>query len=106
MIMDINVSYVFQWEVTEPEKETVQRVAEYNVTNKMSNYINKMKQNEDTQVFCKIVIEKNKKRYFNGSFVLSAAGAEDLRYEREDFRELSDLVAHAFDHFKEKLASA
>ena len=101
----INVSYVYQGDITEPEKEIITSTVDFNIDGKMSEYIHKLKKDDATKLDLKVTIEKNKKRLFNGSFVLSASGGDTLRYAREDFNQLTDLVNHAFDHFKEALAS-
>lgn len=101
----INLSYVYQGDITEPEKYTIISTVDFNIDGKMSEYINTMKKDNDTELDLKVTIEKNKKRLFNGSFVLRASWWETLRYAREDFSQLTDLINHAFDHFKEALAS-
>jgi hypothetical protein len=70
----INLSYVYQGDITEPEKETITSTVDFNVEGKMSEYIHKMKKDHDTELDLKATIEKNKKRLFNGSFVLHASG--------------------------------
>ncbi|USN57493.1 MAG: hypothetical protein H6766_03505 [Candidatus Peribacteria bacterium] len=56
---NVNVAYVFQGPITEPEKETITQTVQLNLDNKMSGYIEKLKKNNDDSITLKVVIEKN-----------------------------------------------
>lgn len=88
---------------TEESKEVVERLVWENLDKKMNGYINKFDK-EDVEGLIEIHVEKNKKWLFNGKLQINIDG-NAFRYEREDFKNLDDLVNHLFDHFKEELSS-
>lgn len=88
---------------TEESKVVVERLVWENLDKKMNGYINKF-DGEDVEGLIEINVEKNKKWLFNGKLQINIDG-NAFRYEREDFKNLDDLVNHLFDHFKEELSS-
>lgn len=88
---------------TNESKEVVERLVWENLDKKMNGYINKFDW-EDVEGLIEINVEKNKKWLFNGKLQINIDG-NAFRYEREDFKNLDDLVNHLFDHFKEELSS-
>ncbi len=107
---NIKTTYVYQGDITPPEKETITQTVQYNLDHKMNSYLAKIKKSDTTDISLKVTIAKNRKSDnsgfgFNAIIVLGASGIEPLRYEREWFSKLTDLINHAFDHFKETLAS-
>jgi hypothetical protein len=83
-------------------KEVVERLTWENLDKKIWSYLNKF-DGEDVEWKIVVKIEKNKKTLFDGSLQINIDG-QIFRYEREDFKNLDDLVNHLFDHFKEELA--
>jgi hypothetical protein len=88
---------------TEESKVVVERLVWENLDKKMNGYINKFDK-EDVEWLIEVNVEKNKKWLFNGKLQINIDG-NAFRYEREDFKNLDDLVNHLFDHFKEELSS-
>ena len=83
-------------------KEVVERLVGENLTNKLDQYLNKFTK-ADAEWEIDITADKNKKGLFDGKIQASLDG-KTYRFEREDFKNLDDLVNHLFDHFKEALS--
>ncbi len=83
-------------------KKVVERIVSENLDKKVNSYLNKFDW-VDVEGLVDIKIDKNKKSLFNGNLQINING-ESFRYEREDFKNLDDLVNHLFAHFKEELA--
>ncbi|MFA5916995.1 MAG: hypothetical protein WC850_02025 [Candidatus Gracilibacteria bacterium] len=83
-------------------KEVIEKLVDENVSIKLDTYLNKFKK-EDSIGVLKITINKNKKGLFDGNINASFDG-ETHRSEREDFKNLDDLINHLFDHIKEQLS--
>jgi hypothetical protein len=58
---------------------------------------------EDAEGTIEVKIEKNKNGLFNWVLQANLDWAK-FRYERDDYKNLDDLVNNLFDHFKEDLA--
>lgn len=86
----------------EEAKEVVTRLANENLENKIGSYLKKLDW-EDVEGNFDLKVDKNKKWLFDGALQIKVDG-KSFRYEREDFKNLDDLVNHLFDHFKEELA--
>ncbi|MDD5769691.1 MAG: hypothetical protein PHE25_01880 [Candidatus Gracilibacteria bacterium] len=84
------------------DREVVERLVGENLKNKIGSYLNKL-DGEDVEGILDLKIEKNKKGLFIGILQINIDG-KSFRYEREDYKNLDDLVNHLFDHFKEELA--
>lgn len=87
----------------EEAKEVTERLVKHNLENKLDNYLKKFDKS-DAEGLIEVKVEKNKKELFNGVVSASLDG-QSFRYEREDYKNLDDLVNHLFDHFKEELSS-
>ena len=48
-------------------------------------------------------VDKNKKGLFDAS-VQATLDGKSFRFEREDYKNLDDLINHLFDHFKQALS--
>jgi len=83
-------------------KEVVERIAQLNLDKKINSYLVKLDR-KDSQWVLEVFVEKNKKSLFNAKLQINIDG-KSFRYEREDYKNLDDLVNHLFDHFKEELA--
>ena len=99
--MDIQVKI----HVNAPEaKEVSERLVQTNLEVKLDNYLKKYSSKEDAEWVIEVKIDKNKKWTFDG--VLSINLDWDMfRYEREDYKNLDDLINNLFDHFKEELSN-
>lgn len=91
--------------VNAPEaKEVTERLVQNNLEVKLDNYLKKYSLKEDSEWVIEIKIEKNKKELFG--WVLSVNLDWDVfRYERNDYKNLDDLINNLFDHFKEELSN-
>jgi hypothetical protein len=99
--------YQYGKNITEPEKETIQEITTKNLQHKMSAYIKKLTADSpDAELACTVNITKNSKKQFNGIVMMTGSSLTNpLRYTREGFDNVRDLINHAFDRFKEELAS-
>ncbi|MCP4523398.1 MAG: hypothetical protein GY828_04200 [Candidatus Gracilibacteria bacterium] len=86
----------------EESKEVVDRLIENNIENKLDSYLKKFNK-ADSEGTMEISLEKNKKGEFNGKIQATLDG-NSYRSEREDFKNLDDLINHLFDHVKVQLA--
>jgi len=87
---------------TSEDKEVVERLVQKNLDHKINHYINKF-DGEDVEGTININIEKNKKWLLNWVLQINIDW-NNFRYEREDFKNLDDLVNHLFKHFKEEIS--
>lgn len=88
----------------EEAKEVTERLVKHNLENKLDNYLKKFSTKEDAEGTIEVKVEKNKKDLFN--WIVSATlDWNSFRYEREDYKNLDDLVNHLFEHFKEDLSN-
>lgn len=83
-------------------KEVAERLTQENLDKKIWNYLNKFDK-EDAEWKIDLTVEKNKKWLFNWKLQINIDW-NSFRYEREDYKNLDDLVNHLFDHFKEDLS--
>lgn len=83
-------------------KAVVERLTWENLDKKIKSYLNKL-DGENVEWIIDVKVDKNKKWLFDGSLQIKIDW-KSFRYEREDFKNLDDLVNHLFDHFKEELA--
>lgn len=88
----------------EEAKQPVERLVKQNIENKMDSYLKKFTEKEDAVWTIEVKIEKTKKDTFNW-IVQAKLDWKSFRYERDDYRNLDDLINHLFDHFKEELSS-
>lgn len=83
-------------------KEVIERIVWENLKNKINSYLSKL-DGTDVEWIMDLWVEKNKKWLFNAKLQINIDG-QSFRYQREDYKNLDDLVNHLFDHFKEELA--
>ena len=86
----------------EHSKEVIERIVEQNISTKLDHYLKKFdKKNAEGMI--EVSVDQNKKNLFNGK-VQSSLDGKSFRFEREDYKNLDDLINHLFDHFKEALS--
>ncbi|RKW23468.1 hypothetical protein D8B46_03380 [Candidatus Gracilibacteria bacterium] len=91
--------------VNSPEtKEVTERLVKQNLENKLDSYLKKFTDKQEAEGTIEVKIEKSKKDTFNG-IVHANLDGKTFRYERDDYKNLDDLLNHLFDHFKEELSS-
>ncbi|MCH8519011.1 hypothetical protein LAT59_04595 [Candidatus Gracilibacteria bacterium] len=86
----------------ETSKEVVERLVELNISTKLDVYLAKF-QKEDAEGIIEVIADKNKKGLFDAHIQAKLDG-KAFRFEREDYKNLDDLINHLFDHFKEALS--
>lgn len=99
--MDLQVNYKLSDDL-KTSKEVIERLTSDNISAKLDNYLNKYKK-EDSTWEIKVSVEKNKKWLFNWT-ISASLDWDSYRSEREDFKNLDDLINHLFDHIKEQLS--
>ena len=88
----------------EEAKEVVERLVSENLENKLDNYLKKFESKNDAEGTLELKVEKNKKDRFDAILQANFDG-QSFRYEREDYKNLDDVVNHLFDHLKEELSN-
>lgn len=83
-------------------KEVIERLVNENINNKLDNYIKKFNK-ENSEWIIDFKIDKDKKWLFLAK-IQANLDWQDFRFEREDYKNLDDLVNHLFEHFKEQLS--
>jgi hypothetical protein len=87
----------------EHNKEVIERLTQENLSNKLGSYLKKFDDKADAEGSVDLKIDKNKTDRFNGVLQVNLDGSS-YRYEREDYKNLDDLINHLFDHLKEELS--
>lgn len=88
----------------EEAKEATERLVKQNLENKLDNYLKKFTSKEEAEGQIEVKVEKNKKENFKW-IIQANLDWKSFRYERDDYKNLDDLINHLFDHFKEELSS-
>lgn len=101
--MEIQVKIHVGSELLE-SKAVVERLVGENLDHKLNHYLNKFDKS-DAEGTIELTVDKNKKGLFDGK-VQSSLDGQAFRFEREDYKNLDDLINHLFDHFKEALSKA
>jgi len=83
-------------------KEVIERLVWENLNNKLDQYLNKFTK-DDSEGVIELSTKKNKKGLFYAKIQANLDG-QSYRFEREDYKNLDDLINHLFDHFKEALS--
>jgi hypothetical protein len=99
--MEIQIKIHIGSDLTD-SKEVVERLVWENLSNKLDHYLNKFDK-KDAEGILEVTVEKNKKSLFDGKVQANLDG-NAYRFEREDYKNLDDLINHLFDHFKEALS--
>lgn len=99
--MEIQVK-IHIWNELTDSKEVVERLVWENLNNKLDHYLNKFDK-KDAEGTIELTVDKNKKSLFDAKIQANLDG-QTFRFEREDYKNLDDLINHLFDHFKESLS--
>ncbi len=83
-------------------KDVIERLVEQNISTKLDHYLKKFTK-ADAKGMIDVSVDKNKKWLFNGK-IQSTLDGKSFRFEREDYKNMDDLINHLFDHFKENLS--
>ena len=98
----MNTQVVIHTNDIEHIKAVAERLVEQNISSKLNQYLNKFDK-EDAQGLIDVTADKNKKWLFDWKIQANLDG-KSFRFEREDYKNLDDLINHLFDHFKEALS--
>lgn len=98
----MDVQIVIHTNDEEHSKEVIMRLVEGNVSTKLDHYLKKFDK-ADAEGMIEVTADKNKKGLFDGK-IQSTLDGKSFRFEREDYKNLDDLINHLFDHFKEALS--
>lgn len=91
-----------QTHASDEAKTVVDRLTAENVENKVWSYLKKFDK-EDAEWVIDVKV-KTTDKWFNWVLQINIDW-KSFRYEREDYKNLDDLINHLFDHFKEELSS-
>lgn len=91
------------WNDIVESKEVIDRLISENLNKKLDQYLNKFTK-DDAEGLINISIDKNKKWLFDWK-IQATLDWNLYRSEREDFKNLDDLINHLFDHIKLQLSS-
>lgn len=94
---------IHTWKDLEESREVIERLVDENLNTKLDNYLQRFSNKSDVEGITELHADKNKKGLFDAKLQVSIDG-NSYRYEREDYKNLDDLINHLFDHFKEELA--
>jgi hypothetical protein len=83
-------------------KDVVERLVWENLNKKLDQYLNKFTK-DDSEGIIELSAEKNKKNLFNAKINANLDWKVYI-FEREDYKNLDDLINHLFDHFKVALS--
>ena len=83
-------------------KPIIERLVNENLWTKLDHYLNKFKK-EDAEWILDLNVIKNKKWLFDAKLQVNLDW-NSFRYEREDYKNLDDLINHLFIHLKEELS--
>lgn len=85
-------------------KEVVERLLWENMEHKISSYVKKFDHKEDAEWDIELKLEKNSRWLFDWKLQIQL-DKNSFRYEREDYKNLDDLINHLFKHFKEEASA-
>ena len=100
----IKIQYTFK-DITEPLQKSIIELINKNLTQKLDRYLQKIfAKKEDAEVLINIMIKKNKQDRYEGSFRFNLDWWTFVYTNDRPFKNVTDLVNHAFDRLKEQLA--
>ena len=100
--MDLQVK-INTWAEVDFSKEVVERLVQENLNSKVNSYLKQFDKKDDAVGLLELKVDKNKKSLFDGVLQATLDG-QLFRYEREDYKNMDDLINHLFDHLKEGLS--
>ncbi|HMT01596.1 MAG TPA: hypothetical protein PKC14_04680 [Candidatus Absconditabacterales bacterium] len=104
MNKNLHVTYHFD-SVSDVLKPSIQEYVEHHITHKMDSYFKKIFSKEGAEITIKVSVKKLEDDRFDGHFQFVIDGKQfDYSTGNKPFRSVQDLVAHAFDHLKERMA--
>ncbi len=98
----ININYKFDG-LSEALVEDLFKLLEKWFKQKLDKYLQKKVDPENPQAHLNITIKKNSKGLYDWNFNFKI-GSSVVIYKRENFKNITDLVNHFFDHVKEEFS--
>jgi len=98
----IKINYKFD-NIADPLKADIFKLIEKGFKQKLDKYIAKKVDQENPEGHLNVTIKKNSKGLYDGNFNFRI-GQENVIYKRENFKNITDLVNHFFDHVKEEFS--
>jgi len=101
----IKINYRFV-DITDALSEDIKKLVEKNLSWKVDRYLKSILDNkEDAEIIIDISIKKNKQWKYEGSFRFDIDGKLIVYRNDIPFKNINDLVNHAFDHLKQFLSN-
>ena len=100
---NIKINYKFKW-LTELLESDIKDLVTKNITWKLDRYLNKFLEKNDAEFLVNIDITKNKQNKYEWSFRFFLDWNNYVYLNDQPFKNISDLVNHAFDHLKRQLS--
>ncbi|UFX83425.1 hypothetical protein [Candidatus Absconditicoccus praedator] len=100
---NIKINYKFDG-ITDALQEDLKTLIEKNINGKLDRYLNAALQKDDAEARFEIDVRKNKQEKYEGSFRLNLDGKGMIYQNDVPFKNITDLVNHAFDHFKREMS--
>lgn len=100
---NIKINYKFDW-LTEVLQNDVIDLIQKNVTWKLDSYLQKVLTKKDAEIHIDVDILKTKQEKYDSSFRFNLDGSNYIYKNDVPFKNISDLVNHAFDHLKRQLS--
>lgn len=85
-------------------KAKITTLMNLNIDKKLNWYLKQFESKKDATGSIELIVEKNKKWRFT-SRLKAYIDWKTFRFERENYKNLDDLINHLFSHFKEALSS-
>lgn len=102
-IEKIKIINRFVW-IEKQLEESLINLIDLNITKKIDSYLKKYYNKKDCDLVFNINIEKNKKWKFESTFQFVIDWEKIIYRNDQPFKNVDDLVNHAFDHLKRALS--
>ncbi len=101
----IKINYRFV-DITPALQQDIKELVEKNISGKLDRYLKSiLDKKEDAEIIIDISIKKNKQWKYEGSFRFDVDGNLIVYHNDIPFKNINDLVNHAFDHLKITLSN-
>ncbi len=104
LLTKVKIHYSFK-EISQPLQEDIKDLIVKNIKQKLDRYLNKIFANkDDAEILINIMIKKNKQWKYEWSFRFNLDKWNFIYTNDVPFKNINDLVNHAFDRLKEQLS--
>lgn len=101
----IKVSYNLEW-MTDLLEEDLKDLVEKNIKEHQDSYLNKILSKKDAEIMIDVRIQKNKQEKYEWSVEFMLDWKKALYHTNVPFKNVTDVVNHAFKHLKEYISDA